>query len=111
MNLLTRIRQGFAHKPQQSAPFFYVPGPVFTEPAMAAIFHTTLANPPQRTLGAGYPIAMQFRSQQPPPLYAQPGATIEGIGIQLGQYAIPPLTGDDGSFTDDTGGAAYVEAT
>lgn len=109
MNLLARIKSGMIHKPQSTPPFFYVPGPVFTEPAMAAIYHTTLAQPAQRLVGGGVPTIAQFSSQQPPPLYAKPGATIDGIGIQTGQYALSPLTADDGSITDDTGGAAYVE--
>lgn len=107
MNLLQMIGRT-RHPIAPSSPYFYVPGPVFTEPAMAAIFHTTLAQPPQRLLGGGWPIAMQFRSLQDAPMFAQQAAPIVGIGgTQAGQFALPPLTGDTGEFDD--AGAAYVE--
>jgi hypothetical protein len=82
-----------------AARFHYVPGPVFTEPAMAAIYVTELAKPAQRILGGGYPVAMQLRSVQDPSLFARPAVTIDGIGIQQGQLALNPLTNDDGTWT------------
>ena len=82
-----------------SVPFHYRPGPVFTEPAMAAIFVSDLSLPPQRILGGGYPVAMQIRSLQDPELFAQPAVTIDGLGgQQAGQFALAPLTNEDGSW-------------
>lgn len=96
------------HPAAPTSPYFYVPGPVFTEPAMAAIFHSQLALPPQRILGGGWPIAMQFRSLQDAPLFASDAAPIAGLGgLQAGQYALPTITEDDGTY--NTEGAAYVQ--
>jgi hypothetical protein len=86
------------HPNAPDAPLFYVPGPVFTEPAMAAIYHTTLALPFLRMLGAGYPISGSIRPLQGPTLMAQKAVTTASIGIQEGQFAIPALTDTDGSY-------------
>lgn len=94
--LSTRYRG--AHNAQGQAPFYYTPGPVFTEPAMAAIYHTTLQWPAQRILGGGYPIERSINPEQPNPLFAQPATTLDGVGIQTGQYALPPLTDGLGNY-------------
>jgi hypothetical protein len=85
-------------KPHSNTRFHYVPGPVFTEPAMAAIYVPETSKPAQRILGGGYPVFMQLRSVQDQSLFARPGVTLDGIGIQAGQYAVAPLTNDDGSW-------------
>jgi hypothetical protein len=109
MNLLKLIGRT-RHPAAPTSPYFYVPGPVFTQPAEAAIFHTTLAQPPQRLLGGGYPVAMQFRSLQDAPLFSQDAVPITGLGgLQAGQYALPPMTDNTQGEFDDAG-AAYVEA-
>lgn len=100
MNFLRRIG-AVKHPAAPTSPYFYVPGPVFTEPAMAAIFHSHLALPPQRLLGGGYPVAMQFGGLDRNPLYASDAALIDGIGIQQGVYALPTITNDDGSYEGD----------
>jgi hypothetical protein len=108
MNFLRRIG-ATRHPTAPTSPYYYVPGPVFTEPAEAAIFHTTLANPSQRLLGAGYPILMQFKSLQDLSLFSRPAAPVTGLGgTQAGQFALPALTDDDGSF-DASGEDIYGE--
>jgi hypothetical protein len=98
MNPFRRTR--FQPPGHAGVPFYYTPGPVFTEPAMAAIYHTTLQWPAQRILGGGYPIERFINPEQPFPLFAQPASTTAGVGIQAGQYALPPLTDDLGNWTD-----------
>jgi hypothetical protein len=94
----------------QGAPFYYTPGPVFTEPAMAAIYHTELQNPKQRILGGGYPVALQIRSLQPPQLFARPAVTIDGLGgQQAGQLAILPLADANGEWPDDSDVNSYTD--
>ena len=89
------------HPAAPTLPMYYTPGPVFTEPAMAAIYHTTLQWPAQRILGGGYPIAMQFRSEQPNPLFSRPAVTLDGLGgWQAGQYALPVLTDNLGNWSE-----------
>jgi hypothetical protein len=89
-----------AHNAGGQAPFYYTPGPVFTEPAMAAIYHPTLQWPAQRILGGGYPIERMIKPIQPAPLFQPQMVTQSGIGIQSGQYALPPLSNFDGSWPD-----------
>lgn len=107
-----QIKRRFA---TPGVPFYYTPGPVFTEPAMAAIYQTTLQKPAQRILGGGYPVALQLRSIQPPQLFAQPGTVINGIGgQQAGQFAVSSLylaNGDLPTLDDDQFGLQDVEPT
>jgi hypothetical protein len=107
MQFFRRTKISHPHAPD--LPLYYTPGPVFTEPAMAAIYNTTLQNPPNRILGGGYPIAMQFRSLQDASLVARQAVPIVGLGgPQAGQFALSQLTNADGSF--DNGGADDVQA-
>jgi hypothetical protein len=108
MNFLRRIGAR-RHPHADNLPYYYTPGPVFTEPAEAAIFNTTLALPLQRILGAGVPVQKQLRSLQPQPLFSRPAAPIVGLGgTQAGQYALAQLTGDDGTFAD-VGEGSYAQ--
>lgn len=103
--MLAYIRQLLGKRtPPHPARFYYVPGPVFTEPAMAAIYVTELQKPAQRILGGGYPVQMQLRSVQDQSLFARPAVTLDGYGIQQGQYALSQLTNDDGTWTQTPGG-------
>lgn len=100
------FRSLFRHPAAPDSHVFYTPGPVFTEPAMAAIYNTDLAKPPITLLGCGYPISRQIRSIQSPQLFALKVLTPAGIGIQQGQYALSQLTDDTGGWLegDDTTG-------
>lgn len=87
----------------------YTPGPVFTEPAMAAIYNSDLAKPAQRILGGGYPIQKQMSILQPLQLFTPKALTPAGIGIQQGQYAVASLTDVDGSWTQSVDGTGVYE--
>lgn len=82
----------------QNAPFYYTAGPVFTEPAMAAIFHSKLSKPWQVVCGYAYPTFRQFQVLQPRPLWAPKMVGLDGIGIQQGQFAIYPASDDLGNY-------------
>jgi hypothetical protein len=103
------LKRLFAKHTTAAQQFFYTPGPVFTEPAMAAIYNSNLSKPPQRILGGGYPIQMQLHVTSPPQLYAPKALTMAGIGIQQGQYAIAQLTDDDGTWTQSQDGTGIVQ--
>ncbi len=87
------------------APFSYVPGPIYNNGAETMIFDTDLLKPPQRIFGGGYPVSMQFESvYQPPPLFAPKAVTSDSLGGPMaGQYIIPWLTEDDGSWPNGGG--------
>jgi hypothetical protein len=80
-------------------PFFYIPGPTFNQNAAEqAMYQTKVAKPAERILGMGYPTMHQPPSMlQPVQSFAQPATTLQGIGIQQGIIALPPLSNPDGT--------------
>jgi len=84
----------------QNPTFYYTAGPVFTEPAMAAIFQTKLSKPWQVLCGYAYPTFRQFKTLQPRPLWSPKSVAIDGIGIQQGQFAIYPASDELGNYDE-----------
>lgn len=98
---------------QQSSPWFWTAGPVFSPGADGAILHSKISKPWQVWQGYAYRVAdpQHFTPLQPSQLYAPKGVPTVGINIQLPQnQVLTPSVNSDGTFanmTDETDSFQY----
>jgi hypothetical protein len=90
-------------KPQGGwLPFYYTTGQLYhVDAALRAVYHMAISLPKQTIAGGGYPVINQFRVFQGKPYVAQAAITTQGIGIAVGQFAIPQLTDMNGEIGSD----------